>query len=170
MPFEETGFDASYVVAGSKYTFPLDRKSIIKDSVLLLKNVLIENITDPQASNRTVNERFVTPEWPDLPVTYPLITVEQTGFESEKVGMQSSNTLNNLSFEINVWSKNNSQKDSLTGSIFNVLEQKSELMSLSGLFDLRFVSMINLDETGPQGIHRKMMEVQYTWPSHTEVT
>ena len=171
MPFEEEGFGGTYVVGGSKFVadIPIDRSSFIIQSINLIRELISGNITDPQSSNRASNEIFVSTVWIDKPVRYPVITIEQTGFESVQAGMQSSNTLTNIGFEINVWAKSVSQRDILAGSIFNVLEQKSVLMSVSGLFDVRFTELMNLDETGPQGLHRKMVGVEYTWPSSTGV-
>ena len=145
----------------------INRSQFIRDSTFCVHNLLSGNITDPQSANRVTGEQFTMTTWPDRSVRYPVITVQQTGFESNFAGIASNNTINNIDFEINVWSKSIPEKESLAGSVFAVLEQNQTITAASGLFDLRFFNITNLDEDGPNGTHRKLIGVRWMWPSQT---
>ena len=142
----------------------INRSRFIRDSTFCIHNLLSGNITDPQSANRATGEQFTMTSWPDRPVRYPVITVQQTGFESSYAGIASNNTINHISFEINVWSKSIAEKESLAGSVFAVLAQNQTITAASGLMDLRFYNITNLDEDGPDGVHRKLLGVRYLYP------
>jgi len=169
MPIGETGFGGTYVVAGSNAPSisPINRSRFVRDSTLVIRTLLSGNITDPENANRASNEQFMMVEWMDRPARYPVITIEQVGFESNRIGMQSDNSIANVNFELNVWSKSTAQTDSLAGSIFAVLDQNGYTLSRDGLHNGRFLGMQNLDEPGPAGVHRKRIEIAYTWLSET---
>ena len=142
----------------------INRSQFIKDSTFCIHNLLSGNITDPQRTNRTTGEQFVMASWPNRPVRYPVITVQQTGFESSFAGVASNTTINRIDFEVNVWSKSIAEKESLTGSVFAVLAQNPSITTASGLMDLKFFNITNLDEDGPSGIHRKLIGIRFLWP------
>ena len=142
----------------------INRSQFIRDSTFCVHNLISGNITDPQAANRAAGEQFTMTSWPDRPVRYPVITVQQTGFESNFAGIASNNTINTVSFEINVWSKSIAEKESLAGSVFAVLAQNQTVTAASGLMDLKFYNITNLDEDGPAGVHRKLIGCRYLYP------
>jgi hypothetical protein len=142
----------------------VNRAQAIRDSVLLIRDLLRGSITDP-LTNRQSGGNFVATGWNERNVNYPLITVQQQNWTTTPLGTSTTETLAIAGFEINVWSQAERTTDSLAGSVVSVLEQNQPLMRASGLFDLRMVNMTNIDEPGKAGIHRKVIEVSYAYPS-----
>ena len=142
----------------------IDREQAIKGTVLLVRDVLTNNITDPLSSRRTTG-KFVMTSWPTRETVMPLITVNQQGWQSQYLGTSTDNTIAKIGVEINVWTQNASVRDSLAGSAITVLEQQRNLIIGSGLHDFRINNATDLDEEGAQGVHRKLIEVSYLYPS-----
>ena len=143
----------------------LDRTKFIKDGIFVIGSLLAESITDPQSTNRTSNEKFVLTAWPDRPVRYPVISVEQTELNSKSIGTKGLNSLTSINMEIMIFSKSTNERDILAGSIFAVMEQNQAVISASGLIDQRFYNITNMDDSGSQGLHKKLLGVKYSWPS-----
>lgn len=146
----------------------VNRSEAVKDSVILIRDLLSGTITDP-VTNRAItggsNARFVMTGWAERNVVYPVITVENTGWATRPLGTSTTETLATQDIEINVWSLNRSTTDSLAGSVVAVLEHNQPVTRASGLYDMRIEMMNNIDEPGARGIHRKVIEISYIYPS-----
>ena len=142
----------------------VNRSKAIKDSTLLFRDLMLNTITDP-LTGRTSPSRFVATAWPERDVQYPVITVQQQGWSTIPLGMSTSETLATINAEVNVWSKSAQECDSLAGSVVAIFEQNQSVTRASGVFDLRFNNVTSIDEPGKAGIHRKVIELSYIYPS-----
>ena len=141
----------------------VNRSQAIKDSTLLIRDLLTNKITDP--ATRTGTAKFVNTAWPERETQFPLITVQQQGWSTTPLGTSTTETLATIRMEVNVWAKSVTVCDSLAGSVVAVMEQNQALTRASGLFDLRFENVTSVDESGKAGIHRKVIETSYAYPS-----
>lgn len=142
--------------------------TFISDTVLFIRNDLVDNVTDPISTVRPSNERFVMTSYPQRAVTYPIVTVKNIGANSlGKTGMGSEIHFLQLLLEIRVWSRNVKEKDNLTQEIINRLRSNEYPFSTSttsianNLHDFQINNWVDVDEDGEQGIKSKVIEVQY---------
>ena len=134
------------------------------DVLLWLRDKLISSLTDPVS--RTGNEKFVMTSWPERPVRYPVVILEIIGESSKPlgVGVEASNVT--LRVRIHVFSKSTAQRDAIADEIFRKLEQTQLDITgsaLAGLHDFKLLNSFNQDEAGEGGLHRKIIDVSYTF-------
>lgn len=147
----------------------INNQSIIEDITKRLKNLIASGITDPISSTRTGSSAFVMTSFPEKRAEYPMITLRINLGASEHLGMQSEGKLIPVLLFIDVWSKNVGMKDWLAGSVFNVLRENQYGTNtttgsgtvLERLYDFRLLNMVDLDEPGAGGVHRKSIQCQY---------
>ena len=142
----------------------VNRSAIIKQSTLIVRDLLLNSITDP-LTGRSGNSKFIATAWPERDVQYPVITVEQQGYSTVPAGTSSNETIATIGFEINVWSRSTRERDELTGSVIAVIEQNQTVTQASGLFDMDFINITSIDEEGKAGVHRKVIELNYLYPT-----
>ena len=139
----------------------------LKDTILFVRNDLRTNITDPIATKRPSGQTFVMTSYPDKPVTYPLITVKDVNSsEIQRLGMQSELHFLKIELEIRVWARTASERDELTQNVLNRLRSNqfgSGSENEDNLHDFLILSTLNIDEPGAQGIHSKIMTIQFTF-------
>jgi hypothetical protein len=149
----------------------INNQSIISDSTLRFKHLLASGITDPISATRTTS--FVMTSWPERKIEFPLITVRTNLGVSERLGMQSEGQYLPILVFIDVWSKNVRERDVIAGSVFEILRQNQYGTDSTGntgsgtilerLYDFRLLNMVDLDEPGKEGIHRKSIQAQYKY-------
>jgi len=147
--------------------------SILHDGVLRMKHLLASGITDPISASRSSGYQFVMTSYPERKVEYPIITIKANQGTMERMGMQSEMAFLPIIFTIDVWSKKTKERDELSGSVFSLLRQcqygKNSIANtgsgtvLETLYDFRLLSIVDFDEPGKEGIHRKMMTAQYKY-------
>ncbi len=139
--------------------------NFLGDAVIYIRDDL-KNVTDPISATRNSNEKFVLTAYPKRNVTFPIITVKSRGFTSiERVGFQSSVTINRLGIEIRVWARNVKERDELAQSSLDRLRSIQQTASTGSnavrLFDFTIASIIDVDDIGEQGIKSKIIQVEY---------
>ena len=149
---------------------------IVRDTTLLLRDVISGTVTDPvsnrqtQAGDAGSNARFVMTSFPERSIVYPFITVGDVTMLDENLGMGTEDSLSTMRYQVDVWTKQVGQRDGIAGSVFHGLRTSQlEAGGLvgSGLIDFRLVSMRNLDEDGKGGIHRKSMDFEFKFVNTT---
>ena len=143
----------------------INRSKAIKDTVLLVRDVLASGITDPISATRSSTSKFVVTSWPERITQYPIITVEQQGWSAGYLGMGTTDTLSKVGLELNVWTQKVEQRDSLAGSVLAVIETTRTALVASGLHDLRWTNVSSINAEGKAGIHRTLIEGTFIYPS-----
>ncbi len=144
----------------------VNSSTFVADTIILIRDKLISNITDPLSASRTGNEKFILTEYPRRPVRYPIITVVDSGVTQPiRLGMQSEGTAINLTVEIRIWARNVVERDELFDSIYNWLRTNqyggADALTDAQLHDFALTSAININEPGDAGIKSKVMEIKY---------
>ena len=148
--------------------------SIPRDVVLFMRDLISGTIPDPLSNRQTQsgdagsNARFVMTSWPERAVAYPLITVTHVSATDQRLGISTTDALMTNRLQVDVWSKQKSMTDGLTGSIYYTVRNSALTTAVaSGLFTFRLAGMRNLDEIGKGGIHRKSIDVEYDVIAHS---
>ena len=144
--------------------------TLIKDSVLLIRNKISSAVTDPITSSRPGTSKFVVTANPDKVAVYPLITIKHVDLTSFPAGAQSEEAFVEITLEIRVWARNETEKDSLSQSVYNALrgyQFGSNEAVANGLHNFRVISAIPVDEQGKDGIKSKVFTVSYLFIATT---
>ena len=144
----------------------VNSSTFLSDAILLIRDKLRSNITDPISSSRPATEKFVVTSYPQRAVTYPIISVVDRGInQSRRLGMASEGILISLNVEIRIWATNVAQRDELTQQVFNYLRQNqldtTTGLSESNLHDFTLLSAVNITEDGEGGIKSKVCEYNF---------
>ena len=136
--------------------------TFIADLVIYIRNALNTNITDPIATSRTGNNKFVLTEYPQRPGKYPIITVTDTGTRQEgKLGMGSEGTALRVGVEIRIWARNVKERDTIFDEIYEYLRNNQldgDDITGANLHDFSLNSVVNVSE---ENVKSKVMEVTY---------
>lgn len=141
--------------------------TFLSDAIILIRDSLQSNITDPIQTKRATNERFVMTSYPMRPATYPVISVIDKGINTiRRMGMRSELDWVSLPIEIRIWARNTKERDELFQQVYNWLRsnQYDDATSSSdvwGLHDFKLLNTLNIDEEGIGGIKSKIIEVEY---------
>lgn len=139
--------------------------TFIADTINYIRDKLLANITDPISSKRAGNEKFVLTEYPQRPVTYPIITIVDRGVsQPQRLGMQSESTVIRMTLEIRIWATNVKERDELFDSIYDYLrtnQLSGDDITGANLHDFKLNSVVNVSESGEAGIKSKVMEISY---------
>lgn len=139
--------------------------SFVRDSTLLVRQIIEDGVVDPISSDRSGRDRFVMTSYPNRSTKYPVITIRSTDVsDSRRLGLASEQTLMTLPFEVRLWCRNESEKDGLVGSVYSQLRlaQLAPGTIGSALFGFQLNSSVNVDEVvGEQAIKSKILECQY---------
>lgn len=145
----------------------VNTSTFIADTTILIRDALLNNITDPISGTRASNERFVMTSYPQRPVKYPIITVKNTNIDMPKrLGMQSEIHYTALPMEIRIWARNEVEKDELTQNTINYLrdlEYSASGTVVANLLGFKVTSAVNVDEPGDAGIKSKVIGAQYNF-------
>ena len=137
--------------------------TFIGDTVILIRDDLRDNITDPISGSRASNERFVMTSFPQRNVRYPIITVQNTNVVGPiRLGMQSELHFVSLPLEIRVWARNVKERDTVGQDVINRLRDNDIGGTVdANLHDFTITSAVNIDDPGEEGIKSKVITVQY---------
>jgi hypothetical protein len=139
--------------------------SIVRDSTLLLRQILASGITDPISGTRPTNSKFILTGYPDRPATYPIITIKSNYGNTERLGAFSESMKVGVDVEVRAWARNNKERDQLGDDVFRSL-RNMQINSGSGtevnyLYDYHIISSGDLDEDSKEGIHSKIVRLGY---------
>lgn len=135
----------------------------IKETTLWFRDVISGAVADPVADRQAQsgdpgsNANFVMTSWPERPVVFPYVTVSHIDNGDTQLGMQTNDTQTDMVFQVDVWTKQVTQRDGIAGSVAHAVRTNALEAVPSGLFDLRLSSMRNQDEPGKGGVHRKIL-------------
>jgi len=141
--------------------------SILSETILYIKNTLLNNITDPLGSNRPSGEKFVMTSYPRRVTSYPLITVRGNFTGTTKLGQCSERELVAIAVEVRIWARNEKEKNELFDDVFNYLKNNQLPSDTSGtslneqLFDFGLNLANDIEEEGDENIRSKVMEFRY---------
>ena len=144
--------------------------TIISNTVLYIRDLLLNNITDPKQSVRPATSKFVMTEFPKRQVsTYPVIIVEQARFSTAPLGMASNNQFTSIGLRITIFSLSPKQSDTLTQDVYNVLRTKQETASTGSIannlvdFQVTNVSNPPPEPVGGYSIYTKIIDIDYNY-------
>ena len=150
--------------------------SLFGDLTLWARDVISGAIADPlsnrqqQSGDPGSNARFVMTSWPSRPSVYPFITVSHITTNDTNLGMQTEDSISKNVLQVDVWTKQVSQRDGFAGSVAWAI-RNTQLGSngglASGLYDIRLISARNLDEPGKGGLHRKSLDFEISFINTT---
>ena len=140
----------------------INSSTVTTDLIILIRDKLLGNITDP--ISRVSNEKFVMTSYPKNAVTYPIITVTDTGSTQEgKLGMGSQGTILRLGVEIRIWARNVKERDTLFNEVHDWLRTNQiygDDLNEANLYDFNLSSVVNVSEPD---VKSKVMEVTYLY-------
>lgn len=140
--------------------------TFLSDATKFIRNDLSSNITDPISSSRPSGQRFVMTSYPQKPVTYPIITVKQTGPSDDKrLGARSTLKWTTVPIEVRVWARNEKEKDTLAEQVINRLRSNQfgagSSSDIQGMHDFELTNSVPVDEPGTAGIKSMVMQFSY---------
>ena len=141
-----------------------ERKTLFRDVLLFLKNIIDSNLEDPRQGNRSKTSSFIMTSFPDREVQYPLITLEVVNSEQVRAGMQSTRMDIGLEIQIRVWSKSVTQSDRLGEQILDLLakEQFDSNGSVDNDFhDYNIGASVRVDEPGKGATKSRIIQLNY---------
>ena len=143
----------------------VNSSTFLADTVNLIRDKLNSNITDPLGS-RASGERFVMTSYPQRAVRYPLITIVDAGnIQEQRLGMCSEGTAVRVTVEIRIWGRDVKERDELFDAVYEWLRTNqfggSDALTDANLHDFSLNSVVNVDESGQEGVKSKVMEVQF---------
>jgi len=140
----------------------VNSSTFITDLIILIRDKLKNNIDDPL--NRPASQKFVMTSYPQSAVTYPVITVTDTGSTQEgKLGMGSQGTIMRLGIEIRVWARNVKERDTIFDEVHDWLRTNQiygDDLNEANLYDFNLSSVVNVSEPD---VKSKVMEVTYLY-------
>lgn len=143
----------------------VNSSTFLADAIILIRDKLRSNITDPIVSSRPSTQSFVYTSYPQKGVTYPIITVVDRGVaQTRKLGMGSEGTLISLTLEVRIWARNIKERDELFDKVYDYL--RNNQLDTGGLveaqlFDFTLTSAVNISEPGEQGVKSKVCEIKF---------
>jgi len=141
--------------------------NLLSDVVLFIRDRLREGIKDPLSEKRPSDEEFVMTSYPRRAVTYPIITVKGKIVGDTKLGQMSTQALVKLIVEVRIWSRNEKEKNDLTGEVYNHLRTQQLPTTTENtstnvtLYDFGINFANDLDDPGEEGVKSKICEYRY---------
>ena len=159
------------ISSGSVFAEPSDGTGVgstnfLSNAIILIRDKLKTNITDPISSIRPATEKFVMTSYPKRNVTYPIITVTDRGIiQPQRLGMASEGTVLTIDIEVRIWARNVVERDELTQQVYDYLRTNqldaTTGLSNSNLHDFSLQSAVNVEEGGEAGIQSKVCEYRF---------
>ena len=140
--------------------------TFLADTINLIRNKLLTNITDPLVSSRPGTEKFVLTAYPQRAVTYPIITVVDRNISQvQRLGMGSEGTYLTIALEVRIWARNVKERDELFDLVYNYLKDNQldagTGLIASNLTGFTMTSALNISEEGEAGIKSKVIEFRF---------
>ena len=147
-------------------TVGINGSNLISKGTLFIRDLILDNVTDPISGTRQSNSKFCTTSWPGRITNYPIITIEQTNMTEGVLGHSSNDTLRIPEFTINVFSLNVKQRDGITGSILQLFRTNQHATTGSGfiensLYAYSLKNCFNMPDPSDKRIRRKVIEVEW---------
>jgi len=141
----------------------INSSTAIHDVVLFVRKLLRENITDPL--NRKDNIGFIMTAFPRRKTQYPLITIKNTGYNTQLMGMQSTTKWVNINLELQIYARDSKEADELTDSVVDILrlnQYTTNGTNNEGVYNFNINSIVPIvEEEGDNTIHRKVITGGY---------
>lgn len=133
----------------------------ISDTVLFIRNLLRDNISDPNSRS----SGFIMTSFPKRQISYPVIVVKVSSSGAVKLGMQSEISQSTIVIEIDVFAKNSKQSDELTQEVIDTLRTNQLGTGSTNENDIHGFQMTSLTPIvfteGNATVHRKNMTFSY---------
>ena len=141
----------------------VNQSTFLADTVILLRDEILDNITDPISASRNSTQKFVITSYPRRNVTYPVVTVIDRGISDwRQSGMQSTISVQRLGIEIRIWARSHREKDELSQQVMDRLRSRVvTFSSTEKLHGMKIDSMENVDEPGENGIKSKIINISF---------
>jgi hypothetical protein len=140
--------------------------TLLHDSVVYFRDLLLNNVTDPKTSQRPSGYKFCMTSFPERRVFYPIVTVGAELSPDYNLGMRSENSMITVNITVRIYSKSTKERDELADAVYDFLRGyqlgTSETID-TGLYNFRLVNMTPMDEPGPDGIHQMIIEFRYEY-------
>lgn len=134
----------------------------ISTSVLIIRDYLRNNLTDPIAATRDEDKQFVLTNMPTRSVQYPHVIVYQYTGTGDRVGGNSWMFDIDLYYTFDILSKNVAQLDSISGDFLYKIKQGLAALHDAGLQRARFLSIPRWNPMGGvRQVHRKTAEMSF---------
>jgi hypothetical protein len=145
--------------------------TLISDSVIFIRDLLRDNVTDPLFGTRNIKDKFVHTSYPRREVNYPVLTVKHLDMPTTRpLGMGVSEQILSLTFEIRVWARNVVERDEMTQAIYHLLRTQQYTATgtrTNKLHDFYILSAVDVDEEGEQAIRSKVLTIKYMFITET---
>ena len=140
--------------------------TFIKDTTLAIRAIITSGVTDPISATRSANSRFVVTNYPEKDVEYPMISVTDTNIATQRLGIASEMQWAKIPFEIRVWARSQTEKDSLTQQTLKTLRTNQYTGSATGTVDIGMYgyevdNTVDVNESGKGGIKSKVISINY---------
>lgn len=149
----------------------INTTTFLSDSIIYIRELLrgqisgITGITDPISSTRPSGQRFLMTLYPDRASVFPVVTIVDRGIQNmQKGGMQSEVLILQMNLEIRVWGRNQEETDKIAQQIIDVLRDNQLStggMVASNAYDFSFGAMVNIPESGLEGIKSKIIPISF---------
>jgi Tfp pilus assembly PilM family ATPase len=143
--------------------------TFIRDILNFIKSDLTSNITDPLATSRTNESKFVMTSYPQRKAIYPIITIKLVNQKANRAGMQTTAMDVTITLEIRVWARNQIEKDDISNKIYKRLRDIQFTASTGSiandLHHYKLNSDVEVDEDGEGNPKCRILQVEYKFYS-----
>ena len=144
--------------------------NFIADNLYFIKNSFTSGttaITDPIASSRQADSKFVMTSYPQRQAVYPLITIKLINQKAKRSGMQTTAMDVTITLEIRVWARNQKEKDDLSNQVYKILRDLQFTTTTGSvavnLHDYELLSDVELDEPGEGNPKSRIVQIKYSF-------
>lgn len=152
---------------------PITDSTIIHQSLLNLRDILTSGCSDPISATRTSDSKFITLKGSRRPKEFPVVVLDCVSSSSYPLGIASEAMGINLIFRADIQSTSvgydSKGVDWVYDDVFDALRTNQRGISpisgteSHGLKDFRLLNVMNIDEPGPEGLHRRILTFRYTY-------
>lgn len=143
----------------------INTTSFVKDATLLIRDRLASNITDPIASGRSSESKFVLTAFPHKTVNLPHIVVQITGMRTTVLGQASEMVRLDANMEVRVWARRISERDSLSQDVIEYLRDNTLTVTTGfadqEMHDLSLDSSQPVDDPEPEGAKSMVLNFSF---------
>ena len=152
------------MAADEVISMAVGNSTIIQNTVVFIRNLLLSGVTDPQSTKRPTESKFVATSYTDRKVWYPRITVKNTGCSMSRAGQNTEEMYAVITTEVRVWARAVDTRDELTDDVLDTLrtsQQGTGGTIEEGLHDFDVGSVVPVDEEGETGIHSSVITITH---------
>jgi len=142
--------------------------NFIADNLYFIKNSFTSGttaITDPIASSRQADSKFVMTSYPQRQAVYPLITIKLINQKAKRSGMQTTAMDVTITLEIRVWARNQKEKDDLSNQVYKILRDLQFTTTTgsvaNNLHHYELLSDVEIDEPGEGNPKSRIVQIKY---------